>query len=249
MHTNTAPESQPSCADAPDWQEEWLHPSQVLRSQTLQVRNALTPSAIRMYADKMRAGMVPPLVKVAEVTARGETLHYLVDGWHRWQAGSLVRDGELIRVLVAKMSLREAEWQAAAANMDHGVPLKLSERRGVFRAFIRARKHRNRAGQHLSYREIGAKLGLNHNTLRNWMKKDFPATFLAMSKEDPGHAPGGLVERPPGPSVLDGVRQDLERVSSLALSLPPDQRDILARDLAALLAKLPAPPPAPPDEF
>jgi hypothetical protein len=147
------------------------------------------------------------------------------------------------------MSMREAEWQAAAANMDHGVQLKPTERRGVFRAFIRARKHKNRAGQHLSYRDIGAKLGMNHNTLRNWMEKDFPDTFRAMSKEDPGPAPGGLVEPPPGPSVLDGVRQDLDRVATLALSLPPDQRDILARDLASLLAKLPAPPPAPSDEF
>lgn len=251
MPKHSTTEQPQSSAESIKWTEEWLDREQILRTETLQVRNKLNPGAIRQYRDMTRAGKVPPLIKVAEVTDKhGTTRHYLLDGWHRWEAEALVMETHgpttLVRARVAPMSKADAIWVAAEANMGHGVQLKPAERRRVFGAYIKARKHWHvvkGARKRKSYREMGAALGMNHNTLRNWMEKDFPSIFKEMSKEEGNEAPGGLMEVPLGPSPLDEVRNNLRRVVTLALSLPPDERDTLARELHALLVDLPSPGP------
>ncbi|MCH8180538.1 MAG: hypothetical protein IIA02_12255 [Proteobacteria bacterium] len=245
MNKHPAPEQQPSSAEAIQWTEEWLSPDDVIRTQTLQVRRKLNPAAVRQYRDMTRAGSAPPLVKVAAVTERGTTRHYLVDGWHRWEADALVTHGSgptiLVRVLAAPMSMAEAAWVAAAANLNHGVQLKRSEMVEVFKAYVRARKHRTREG-YRSYREMAADLGTPKSTLARWMHKHFHSIASRMGGEE-GTAPGGLRERPEPPSLSDEVLAEVKRVKGVALSLPPEEKRRVHAALRELLEDLGKPEP------
>lgn len=65
---------------------------------------------------------------------------------------------------------------AAQANCKHGLPLKPKEMRNVFKVYVGSRQHREANGWINSYRRMESDLGnrVSYNTLRNWMKKDFP---------------------------------------------------------------------------
>ncbi|NBD22233.1 hypothetical protein GTZ97_16380 [Aquabacterium fontiphilum] len=219
-------ESQQSCGDGIEWREEWLSRSEVIRSNTLQVRHKVDDAAVRRYCEMTKAGSQPPPIKVAAVTEGGKTNHYLIDGFHRWAAGALVLQGPeydpMVLALVAPMSMREAAWAAADANMRHGVQLKRKERRDVFRAFIRAGKHRTRGG-YLTGRQIAATLMMSHSTIAYWLKKDFPGIAQRMGS-DAGAAPGGLRELPPVPSRGDEVLTEVARIKGVALSLPTQEK-------------------------
>lgn len=245
MTSHPAPEQQPSSAEAIQWTEEWLSPDDVVRTQALQVRRKLNPTAVRQYRDMTRAGSAPPLIKVATVTMQGTTRHYLVDGWHRWEAGALVLDGDgpaaLVRVLTAPMTWAEAAWVAAAANLNHGVQLKRSEMVEVFKAYVRAGKHRTRGG-YRSYREMAAELGTPKSTLARWMHKHFRNIAVRMGAED-GTAPGGLRDQFDLPSLSDEVLAEVKRVKVVALSLPPEEKRRVHAALRELLADLGKPEP------
>jgi hypothetical protein len=236
----TPTESPPSSAEPIQWAEQWLSPEQILRTETLQVRHKLDKGAICRYRDMTRAGKVPPLIKVAEVTEGDTTRYYLVDGWHRWEAGALVTEGPapaaLVRALVAPMSMSEAAWVAAEANLGHGVPLKSTERVEVFKAFVRAGKHRNRQG-YLSYRDMAGILGYPSSTLQRWMHKHFRNIAVRMGSTE-GSAPGGLMDAPAPPSVADEVVNEVNRLQALALSLEPNDKHRVASALKDALAAI-----------
>lgn len=239
MHTNTPPESQPSCADAPNWQEEWVSLDAICQMPSMQVRKKLDKRAIASYRSMTSAGSTPPLIKVACVpAARGAERErlVLVDGWHRMEAGALITEGALVRALVASMSEDDARWEAAQANMHHGVQLKPSERRAVFAAYVKAGKHRTRDG-YKSWRTMASELMQPHSTLRTWMRKDFRGIYARM-RGDEGDQPGGLGDGVRSPSPVDEVRGDLRRTGVNALSLGPADQGLVARDLETLLAKL-----------
>lgn len=251
----TEPTTPQSTADTIEWQEAWLSREQVIRLGSLQVRKKLDAGAIRQYRDMTRAGKVPPPIKVAEVTEGGITRHYLVDGWHRWEAGAVVTgtDAEgkpvmdfhgthgldpLVLVLYAPMTMADAAWVAAEANLSHGVSLKRAELPAVFMAFVRAGKHRTRKG-YRSYREMGASLGISKSTLARWMHKYFPNIAANMGGGDVA-APGGLRDAPELPSPTDEAVSEVKRLQALAMSLPPDGKRRVSsalRDLVAILGK------------
>jgi hypothetical protein len=237
---HTAAASPPSSAEAIQWAEQWLSPEEILRTETLQVRHKLDSGAIRQYRDMTRAGKVPPLIKVAEVTEGDTTRHYLVDGWHRWEAGALITDGQglaaLVRVLAAPMSMREAAWVAAEANLSHGVQLKRTERVEVFKVFVHAAKHRTRKG-YLSYRDMAGILGTPSSTLQRWMHKHFRSIAERMGGTE-GPAPGGLTEAPEMPTVADGVVSEVKRLQVLAISLEPEDKHRVATALRDALAAI-----------
>lgn len=250
MHNNTRPESQSSCADAPNWQEEWVSLDEVCQMPSMQVRKKLDKRAIAQYRSMTSAGSTPPFIKVACVpAARGgkrERL-LLVDGWHRMEAGALVMEGALVRALVASMSEDAARWEAAQANMHHGVQLKPSERRAVFAAYVKAGKHRTREG-YKSWRTMASELMQPHSTLRTWMRKDFRHIYARMSGDE-GDQPGGLRDPMPSPSPVDEVRGDLRRTGINALSLGAADQGVIVRDMEEILAKLKATARAPHEEF
>lgn len=194
------------------WSEEWIPLTHIALHQPLQVRRRLDPSAVKRYRDMTKAGSEPPPIKVG----RCKGVHYLVDGWHRIEAGALVRsrdfEGETIKALVADLTEAEVRWEAAKANMCHGVPLKASEYRGVLKAFIKAGKHRHPNGELMSYRELGAVIGKGHTTVRTWIIKDFPRLARQL-----GGREGGNDKAEPPPGTLPTLQQELRNEAMQAM--------------------------------
>jgi hypothetical protein len=153
----------------------------IVRDERLQFR-PLDRGTVRRYASVLRAELPLPPVKVAAFN--GALI--LVDGWHRVAALESLGKSDVEAVVEEVTSQRQAEWLAAKANTEHGLPLKAKQYRQVFRAFVRAKKHRREDGTFKSYRQIAADIGgaRGHTTIRNWMKKDFPSVARAMGGHD-----------------------------------------------------------------
>jgi len=205
----------------------------------LQVRHCLNPGAVKLYRDWTAAGRVPPPIKLGRTTAGAL---FLVDGWHRLEAGALDIeqdfDGSMVLALVADLTESEIRWEAARANMSHGVPLKASEYREVFRAFVKAGKHRDGSGQLLSYRDMAPIVGKAHTTLRNWMQKDFPSVFAAMGGDEHGNhqaQPDTLEPRTLADEQCDEAVKAAEMARLAMAGLSPQQRYRVAEGFRAAL--------------
>lgn len=203
-YVNDQANAQPSSTQGtePQWREEWIQLGAIIPHGPLQVRNKLNSQAVRQYHDWTRAGRQPPPIKVGRVKDR----LYLVDGWHRMEAGALVtRVGDMppgggfsmadapeeVRALVADMTERQVRWEAAKANMGHGVPLKPVDYRNAFKAFIAAKEHVKPSGEYMSLREMGAVFGKGHTTVYHWVKKHCPAILAKLSDGTHGNPEGG----------------------------------------------------------
>ena len=151
--------------------EATIQIDRVVRDHSLQVRTKIDSATVGRYAAAMEQGAAFPPIKVADV---GGSL-LLVDGWHRIEAAGRV-GRERIAATIIPMSREAALWEAAKANLAHGLPLtRRGERTNVFRAYVQAGQHRKKRG-YKSYREISMELqGLAaHTTIRYWMKAHFP---------------------------------------------------------------------------
>lgn len=146
----------------------------ILRDDSLQVRQRVDPRTVHKYAEAMRADAEFPPVTLAHIDGS----LYLVDGWHR-VAAALANNQYLIWADVSEMTFDEARWYAAKANTEHGLPLKSKEVREVFRAFIDTRQHvlGNGGKRLMPYREIAKRIGKPFSTTRNWMEADYPRLF------------------------------------------------------------------------
>lgn len=197
-------------ATAPDWTPELVPVAEIIRHQPYQVRAELDPGAVRRYRDAMRAGCEFPPIKLAKING----CYLLVDGWHRLEAyeGSLP-----IAALVAEMTPAAARWEAAKANLNHGLPLKAAERREVFRAYIRAKRHVGPRGRLKSYREIGAEIGgIAHTSLYRWMKADFPRLFSKMGGAEPVVGSRDDGHRELHSAAIQAVQSSLEHAKAYA---------------------------------
>lgn len=206
----------------------------IVRDPQYQVRRKLTDSAIQRYAAAYKGGEVLPPVRVGLV---GGTL-VLIDGWHRLAA--LDQLGRLtVTVELEAMTDVEAGWQAAAANLHHGVPLKASEFRGVFRAYVASGRHETR-GRPCSYRDLAVALGgvRSHTTLRNWMRRDFPWIARRMGGE-----PASEASRTPAPDdhheerlcVL--IQRHIEQVAASSRGVhDAERRGAIVLEIERLLA-------------
>jgi hypothetical protein len=188
---------------APQWVEQHVPLASIIKHRPWQVRMALDKAAVRRYRERTEAGQVAPPIRLALV--RGA--FYLVDGWHRLEAGAVTfseLDGGVLAE-VATMTEHQAQWEAAKANDDHGVPLKAKEYRAKFGAFIATKQHVTGRGKAMSYRDMSAVIGKPHTTLRGWLQKDHPKVFRAMQGE------GGLNVAPGAVSPV-GLSLDAERI-------------------------------------
>lgn len=223
-------------ASEPNWTEEWLPLNAITQHGPLQVRKRLNEAAVRRYRDMTNAGSEPPPILVG----RNKGMLYLVDGWHRMEAGALVHlrdhDGLTVKAMVADLTEAEIRWEAAKANLGHGVPLKFSEYRGVLKAFIKAGKNKRPDGSLMSYRELGATVGKGHTTVRNWVQKDFPKLAAKM-----GGSEGGNVDAGPPPverrTFADELRDEavaaVVKVRADLRGMTPTARWELVRELEA----------------
>ena len=160
-----------------------------------QVRKRLDQQALNRYTAQYRGesgrATLPP-IEVADI----DGVLFVVDGWHRLEAAKRA-DLDCLDVTVVTSDASQAAWCAATANMKHGVPLKRAELRSVFRAYVRAGKHRRGTGLR-SYRQIAQDLHdtVRHTTVRNWMTKDFPNIARRYRPEE---AHGNEAAGPPTP--------------------------------------------------
>lgn len=172
--------------------------SSITRDLSLQIRSRMNEPTVNKYRDCMKNGQEFPPVRLAKI----DDSLILVDGWHRLEAAILLGRHSII-ASIQTMSPSEAAWEAAAANLTHGLPLKSAEYREVFRVFVKAGKNR-RGRSYLSYRDIALIVGSSHMTIRRWMELDFPRLFRAMSKDSE--------HRPDTPPPDFRIRQAEERL-------------------------------------
>lgn len=168
--------------------------AQLCRSPEFQVRSKLCQSTIHRYAAAMKAGQLLPPLSVALV----DGVPCLVDGYHRAAAMELLGQDTAEAVVITTSKL-EAQWMAAKANMHHGLPLKSKELRQAFRVYIRTGQHRKGRGKRKSLREIGQEIGRSHNTIRNWMARDFPKLAKEYGQEHGNGLGDEAIPRTPSP--------------------------------------------------
>jgi ParB-like chromosome segregation protein Spo0J len=221
--------------------------------ESLQVRRKLNATAIAKYASIYKSGGSMTPVRVARIKGGGPLM--LVDGWHRIAALKSLGRGR-VEAEVFETTTKGARWEAAKANLNHGVPLKGVEYRNVFKAYIHARQHRDAKGRLKSYRDIAAAIGgtRSYSTIRNWMIADFPTIAREMGGAEPA-GEGGLVAAPtrhPEDEVLEAGLRGADNAAAAARSLrDPVRRGQLIDELtkALKLAQEGGPYELPSDEF
>jgi hypothetical protein len=164
------------------------------RDPNYQVRRGLDRGNVERLRRAYSSGRAVAPITVALID--GQPAPVLLDGWHRVEAMLSLGTCEA-EAIVVKTTAQDARWLAASANMNHGLQLRPRELRKVFAAFIRARRHRKRAGELKSYREIAPEIGVSHETVRKWMLKDFPKIAAQMAGDERFVGKGGLVEVDP----------------------------------------------------
>lgn len=192
--------------------------TELLRDRRFQVRSKIDPGTVNRYLAVYKSENQMPPIKVAKVNGTP----VLVDGWHRVTALHQLGQ-DTVEAEVVEASEREAQWLAAQANLTHGLPLKPKEVREVFRAYIRARKHRVKPGEIKSYRTMAQELGglVSHNSLRNWTQQDFPKLYRQMGGDDGKHS-GGL-EVTEGESFEDQARSNLQQAVAAARAVTSEK--------------------------
>jgi hypothetical protein len=202
----------------------------------------------------MRAGAkFPPIV-----VGRVGNAPVLVDGWHRVAAAERAGIFRLAATVI-EGTPEELKWRAAEANLTHGRPLSRAEDREVFRAYVKAGRHRKTQRRIKSAREIAADLNgsRSHTTILNWMRQDFRSIYERMRRcEDEPRHDGGTpstdsdVEARMVQTVLANLNE--ARAAMAAITDPVARGELIAQ-AETLIAEMKAqgawnPPPVE-DEF
>lgn len=186
---------------------DWLEIKSIVRDARYQIRRKMDQATVDRYANLYRNGTELPPVQVVQI---GEGL-VLVDGWHRVAAREVLGKPEVLAE-ISEGTEREARWLAAKANLAHGLPLKKSEIKDVFRAYIKARQHRGRDGKLKAYREIASEIGgVAFTTVRNWMMKLYPQIAEQMGRDGFLEGTGGLRHADPQAPFERVIRESLDR--------------------------------------
>jgi hypothetical protein len=227
--------------DVIEYGEELVMLADVIKDPTLQVRAKVDSRTVSKYADEMKFEQVFPMIKLGRID--GQLL--LIDGWHRMAAMQLNGATEEW-ALVATMTRRQAQWEAAKPNLTHGLPLKASEKRPVFKAYVRSLQHRKKlpgmrsASRCKSYREMGAELGVGHTTLRGWMMADFPTIARELGGADGPNKGAGTPSLENAQAAYErqvkSALVDAANVGKLIKS--PETRFELVEALEAVIAEL-----------
>lgn len=220
MTTKKTPGTQPV------WTHEWVALNSIIKHPSWQMRAKLDAKAVKRYAEMTAAGSQPPPIKVGRVDKH----LYLLDGWHRMEAGALKKDAlDNVFVEIADLNKPEAIWEAAKANLDHGVQYKPKDLHSVFKAFITSKKYLKPNGRPMSYREMAPILGKGHTTIRTWMLKFFPKLARELGGKDHGNEDATM---PPLPDFREehyaqSVEALLSVTQRLNLITPEDRWKIL----------------------
>ena len=156
------------------------------------------------------ASAFPP-IKVAEFP-NGQ--RYVLDGFHRIAAHQAEGLTEIKATTTRCESLKEAQWEAAAANLAHGKPLTHKEMGVAFRRFVDARMHR-RASEDASKSvkeqrpgpgvmtlgEIAQVFGKAKSTVRSWFQSHDRREYNLLYSNDQSERREAGGHRPIGDSV------------------------------------------------
>ena len=226
----------------------------IIQDPQLQIRKGKITAknpAVRSYANAYRSGQEMPPIKVTQLNG----VYFLIAGWHRLAALRSIGEREVKAEIIPSSDLAEARWLAGEDNLRHGVRLRPSELRPVFKAYIDAGQNLRANGPMQSYRDIASALGgvVTHGTIRNWMKAYYPAIYAQMGKED---LPAGKRQEPPTLEFSLFARASVY-VPNLCLTSwgLTDEKwlGVLIQEVEAVLAELKErphglPPPPPPPE-
>jgi hypothetical protein len=180
--------SSPPVVAANDLRTENVRLADLIETEENQIRSRFDRKTAERYESAMLAGSEFPPITV--VVLNGAPV--LVDGFHRVAAARAVGRRSLSAIVVDAKP-EELRWLAAEANMKHGLPLRKAEAREVFRAYVRAGRCFHLSGAVKSSREMANELhGLRtHQTILDWMKKDFRKVWKQMIRsEEPRHDGG-----------------------------------------------------------
>lgn len=136
------------------------------------------------------------------------------------------------------MSEETARWTAAEANTTHGLPLKQTERREVFRVYMRI--GRNQVGRGLkSYRDIAQELNgiVSKSSLQRWMAADFPKVAARMSPGAPANGPDESAGDGRSPYYEEAIAH-LEQIKAVAPALKDNERRLVAEQLTEAASKV-----------
>lgn len=205
-----------------------------------QVRKGLSHGTVDRYAAIYRAGTPMEPVRLARI-ADGLVL---VDGAHRIAALRSL-GCPTVEAVIEPMKEHAAQWAAASANLEHGLPLKKKELRAVFRQYVATGQHRKGRSGVKSIREIVADIpGVSFGTIRNWLMKDYPQMYSKSYSGSNGelHSHGGLedIKRPTQQALdmqaLDEHLRQVEAIASLYKSAAI--RQAIAKRMAATQASI-----------
>ncbi len=210
--------------------------SDILADDKLQVRRKLDAGAVAKYVSVYKAGGTMPPLRIAKLPSGALVL---LDGWHRKAALEALGHAKAT-VEIVETTEREARWEAARANLTHGVPLRRSEYVEVFRAYVHARQHIDKRGRFKSYRDIAQEIGgtRSYTTVRNWMIRYFPKIAAKMGGTDL-EGLGGLTDLDaphPEAELLEAGRRGAANAAAAARAMrDPDLRGRIVAELTEAL--------------
>jgi hypothetical protein len=210
----------------------------ICTDRRFQMRHKLDPGTIhryrQLYAAEAESGVkVLPPIKVVRI---GEALQ-VTDGFHRVTALRQLKVTE-VDAIVLNISEEEAKWEAAKANLEHGLPLKSSELRNVFRVFVKAGHHKKGKCGMKSYRAIAADLGgyKPHNTIMRWMRADFPSIAAQIAGEPLQGRRDGVVKLKTDGSFFETTLEHLRAAVAASRGVTDQAQRNRLRDAAFGLA-------------
>jgi len=222
--------------------------SRIVSDFGLQVRKKETDrGVVKQYAAALEQGKEFPPVTLAAI---GGVL-YCLDGFHRIEANKLAGRRQVDALILEGLTMSEAAWKAAEANLTHGLRLKGAEVREAFRRYVKAGQHRRANGRYKSYRDIAGDLGgvKRHQTINNWMKKDFKKIAAAMGDRDHAERQWSTQEASQGPTVVERVEAALDTARNYMGGIEgAEERARIAGRLTAMAAEATAGQPANPLE-
>lgn len=191
-------------------------------------RLKLQSDAIKRYAAVYRncPERMPPL----DVIESGDGL-ILFDGFHRYEALRVEGLSEAYVQIHEGIPLGRLPYQASLKNGVHGLPMTLKElRKKAFTSYIKAKRFLITKEQPKSLREIAQEFNgvVGYTTIRNWMMKDFPATYAKYYEKEEG-GDEELMEVHPDIRLLVQAQtlRDQQQAIYLALQLSKSRGELL----------------------
>jgi len=208
--------------------------SHLIRDPKFQVRRKLDQPTINRYVEVLKAGNCMPPIQVVFIN----DAPVLMDGWHRVAAMEQLGKPDA-EAVVLEATEQEAYWIAARANMEHGLPLKKSEQREVFRAYIKAGQHKKGRGRYKSYREMQSDLSVSYSTIRTWMFKDFPRIAARLGGNEEFKGTGGLRSSHDLSGIQANAMQGLQEAHrAFQSTIDPEVRGEIISRMDELLADM-----------